>query len=274
MYLKIFISISLCFTLLACSNPPKNAAQKEESKSSPSPSGKRSEGSNADQSSSHEMAKKTSKLTNANVRKFMTRYGRENKASRFRITTSMGDIVIRLFEDTPLHRANFLYLTKEGYWDNTWFYRVSKGHVIQAGNTDEQATVDKRNAIGDYTLPAEIGEHYHFTGAVAMVRSYHNNPQKRSDPYEFYITLGKKYSAAELQAMEQQQDIETNAQQRKIYTTRGGAPHLDNDHTVFGEVIEGMEVVRAISKVKVDSGEWPLDNIPIQVKAISLKNGE
>lgn len=186
----------------------------------------------------------------------------------------MGDIVIRLFEDTPLHRANFLYLTKKGYWDNTWFYRVSKGHVIQAGNTDEQATVDKRIAIGDYTLPAEIGEHYHFTGAVAMVRSYHNNPQKRSDPYEFYITLGKKYSAAELQAMEQQQSIETNAQQRKLYTTRGGAPHLDNDHTVFGEVVEGMEVVRAISKVKVDSGEWPLDNIPIQVKAISLKNGE
>ena len=259
---------------IACTKQEKkanqSAEQKQESTTSAAPSDK-SEPNPQKKASAKKEKNAPPKLSNENVKAFLTRYGQKHSAGKFKIATAKGDIVIRLFENTPLHRANFLYLTQQGYWNNTWFYRVSKGHVIQAGNTDEQATLDKRIALGDYTVPAEIGKHHHATGAVAMVRSYKNNPNKRSDPYEFYITLGEKYSAAELRAMEKQQDFDFNQRQEKLYITKGGAPHLDGEHTVFGKVIEGMEVVRAISKVEVDPGEWPLDNIPIQVKVFESK---
>ncbi len=209
------------------------------------------------------------KITSENARAFLKKYARKHPEDEVLISTSFGDIRIRLYKNTPLHRANFLYLTRQGYFDGTWFYRVSEGHVIQAGNTDSQQTINSRNAIGDFLVPSEIvANNYHKSGAVAAARSYSSNPQKNSDPFEFYIVLGNAYSRAELKLLAEKHDLDLSQEQLEFYNNRPGAPHLDGQHTVFGEVISGMDVVEEISRVRVDEGEWPLHNIPIEVQVL------
>lgn len=109
--------------------------------------------------SEEEKEPEVSTISNDNVRSFLLQYGKKHPENEAVIHTSYGDIRIRLYNKTPLHRANFVYLTNHHYWDGTWFYRVTKGHVIQAGNTDDRKTVRKREAIGDYLIPAEIHPH-------------------------------------------------------------------------------------------------------------------
>ena len=208
-------------------------------------------------------------LTDESASSFLKEYGKEHTESIVEVVTPKGEISIRLYENTPLHKANFLYLSQNGYFDNTWFYRVSKGHVIQAGNTDGVETIKKRKKIGEYTIPAEmISTNYHKYGAVAMARSYYQNPEKKSDPYEFYIVLGKSYSRRELELLAEKHEMTFTPAQLDFYADVKGSPHLDGQHTVFGEVIQGMDVVEDISQVEVDEGEWPLVNLSIKVKVI------
>ncbi len=208
-------------------------------------------------------------LTNDNVVKFLTKYGQENKETVLKLTCKYGEIVMRLYTNTPLHRADMIYLTKRGYFDHTQFYRVSKDFVVQAGNSDDWETQELRAKIGSYTLPAEMNnDNFHKYGAVAMARRYDKNPNKRSSPYEFYISLGRKYSSAELDAIERELGIEFNPLQRKTYMTIGGNPFLDKQHTVIGEVISGMDVALEINKVKVDRSEWPLEEIGIKMEVV------
>ncbi len=205
-------------------------------------------------------------LTDELAPSFLTKFGKTQPKNEVIISTAMGDITIRLYHNTPLHRANFLFLTQQNYYTNTWFYRVSEGHVIQAGHTDESETLKKRYAIGKYRIPAEIKEgNWHKYGAVAAARSYKNNPHKLTDPFEFYIVLGKKYSAVQLNLLADKHNFNLSASQKELYSNQVGSPHLDGQHTVFGEVISGMDVVEKISRVPVDEGEWPLDDIPIKV---------
>lgn len=260
MFIRIFTLISLVLLFPACQNgpaeaervKPTNAKEKVETKSSPQRKTK---------------AGYQSWRSDEEATTYLKAYGAENPEKVFTISTEFGNIKVRLYTNTPLHRANMVYLIKEHhYFDGTWFHRVSKGHVIQAGNNDEYTLKSLRDKIGKYQIPPEaIGTNYHKYGSVAMARSYHDNPEKRSDPFEFYINLGQKYSSAQLDLMEEEYGIKLNAEQRELYNRLGGSPHLDQEHTVIGEVIEGMEVVETIAKVETDRGEWPLENIPIKI---------
>ncbi|MCC8359231.1 peptidylprolyl isomerase [Salinimicrobium sediminilitoris] len=171
---------------------------------------------------------------------FLMEYAKEHDENRVRIKTRFGDIDVELFRDTPLHRANFLYMVDQDYYDGTFFHRVSEGFVIQGGNSDNPDTNKKRHRIGEFLIPSEFeAGHRHVRGALAAAKYSEQNVSKASSPYEFYIV----------------QDP-------------GGAPHLNNDHTVFGRVISGMDVVDEINKVPTDESEWPLRNIHIEMEII------
>ncbi|MCM4160658.1 peptidylprolyl isomerase [Antarcticibacterium flavum] len=171
---------------------------------------------------------------------FMTKYGEENPETRVRIKTRFGDIDVQLYRDTPLHRANFIYLIKRGYFDNTFFHRVAEGFVIQGGNSDNRDTSRKRNYIGSYLVPSEFeAGHRHTRGAFSAAKYSEQNVSKASSPYEFFIVQSHR-----------------------------GAHHLDNDHTVFGRVTSGMDVVDEIAAQEVGEGEWPLRNIYLEVEVL------
>ncbi|AUC77862.1 peptidylprolyl isomerase [Olleya sp. Bg11-27] len=169
-----------------------------------------------------------------NVMDFFLDYEAKNKENKVRIITSVGDIDILLYDKTKFHRANFIFLTKQGAFDNTQFHRVVKNFIIQGGNTDNVKVAAKRYKIGHYLLPTDTKRGYtHRRGVISMPSSEIENPHKLASPYEFFIT---------------QQD----------------AYHLDGDYTVFGEVIKGMDIVDKINDVRVDEADWPLRNIYIK----------
>ncbi|WP_026838211.1 peptidylprolyl isomerase [Gillisia sp. JM1] len=171
---------------------------------------------------------------------FLTEYGKKNPENKFRISNSFGDIDVLLYNDTPLHRANMILLIKEGYFNGTFFHRVAKGFVIQGGNSDNKETSIKRNNMGSYLIPSEFDAgHKHTRGAFSAAKYAEQNVSKASSPFEFFIVQSER-----------------------------GAHHLDNDHTVYGRVIKGMEVVNEIAKQPIGEGEWPLINIPITVEII------
>ena len=210
-------------------------------------------------------------LNDENAVPFLKQYGKENPERKFKITTPFGEIVIKLSNKAPIHTANFLYLVKEKqYFDNTFFYRVAPKFIVQGGNADNDFIQSKRFAIGDYSLPAEFTTTlYHKRGAVAQTRVYGpNNPEKRSTPFDFYIVVGKKHKLIQLSAIATEQGLTFTEAQKKVYQEQGGAPHLDFEHTVFGEVLSGMEVADKISVQEADSREWPKKNIPMTIEII------
>jgi len=209
------------------------------------------------------------RITNSNVRSFLKKYGKENPETVIRLTCPYGDIDIRLYRNTPLHRADMIYLTNRGYFDLTQFYRVSKNFVDQAGNSDEWPCQEMRAKIGGFVVPAEFKkQNIHKYGAVSMARRYDKNPKKSSSPFEFFIVLGRTYKKHEIRAHEREFGTSYTPEQYKIYETIGGTPFLDQEHTVIGEVISGMDVALELNKVQVDGREWPLTEIPITMKVI------
>ncbi|CAI8238169.1 MAG: Peptidyl-prolyl cis-trans isomerase A [Formosa sp. Hel1_33_131] len=175
-------------------------------------------------------------LNDKNVMEFFLAYDKKHSETTVRITTDYGLIDIRLFEATKFHRSNFIYLTKKKYFDQTQFYRVIPNFVIQGGNSDDRPTLRKRQKIGKYLLPNDHDKGFkHNRGMVSMPSSSIENPYKLASPFEFFIV--------------QQQ---------------GGAHHLDGDYTVFGTVINGMDVVDKIAAVPTDGSDWPLQNVFIR----------
>ncbi|HEV8513831.1 MAG TPA: peptidylprolyl isomerase [Cyclobacteriaceae bacterium] len=199
-------------------------------------------------------------ITNENKREILLQYGKENPEKDVIIETKDGNIRLRLYDETPLHRANFIKLIKDGYYDQPEFYRIVQNFVVQGGVPMKKL---------EYTIPAEISpKFFHKKGALAMARSSDNNPKKESSSTEFYIVHGNKYADWEYDEEEKNIGIKTSAEQRKLYTTTGGEMSLDMQYTVFGEVVEGIEVIDKIASVRVYATERPYKKIPFEIKLV------
>ena len=186
------------------------------------------------------------------------------------IQTPHGDIKIILYDKTPKHKANFLKLAKEGYYDDLLFHRVIPNFMIQGGDPDSKgAPAGKRLGEGgpDYTIPFEyVPEYFHKRGALAAARMPDEvNPARESSGSQFYIVQGKTFTDEELDKIEKRYKLRFTPEQRQVYKTIGGAPHLDGSYTVFGEVIEGMEVVDKIASLPRDKFDRPLTDVPMKI---------
>lgn len=164
------------------------------------------------------------------------------------IETEYGNITLVLFDNTPKHRDNFIKLANEGFFDSTLFHRVIPQFMIQGGDPDsKKAAPGTPLGNGDvgYRIDAEINDtNFHQYGALAAARD--NNPNKSSSGCQFYIVVGKKFTGEQLDGMGKQNGRNYTPAQREVYKTKGGTPHLDGNYTVFGQVIEGMDVVEKI----------------------------
>lgn len=250
-----------------------------------------------------------------------------SEETKLKIETTAGDIVVKLYNETPQHRDNFIKLAENGTYEGTLFHRVIKDFMIQAGDPDSKnASKGQMLGAGDvgYTIPAEFvyPKYFHKKGALSAARQGDNvNPQKASSGCQFYIVTGKVYSDSALLSMEQQMnqmrfnnlfntlaskhakdiykmrkagdqeglmnlqdtliaqverqlagqpEFHFTPEQVKAYTTVGGTPHLDGEYTVFGEVLEGMDVVDKIQRVKTDRNDRPEEDVKI-IKVEVLK---
>jgi peptidyl-prolyl cis-trans isomerase B (cyclophilin B) len=209
------------------------------------------------------------RLTDKNIVEYLVKYGEENKETIVLITTDFGNIKLKLYNDTPLHRANFIQLIKKGIYENTQFSRVVKNFVIQGGSSNETLAANKKFYLGDYMLPSEMSlTHIHKRGALAMSRPYNGNPDKKSDAFDFYIVIGSKQNEPTLYRVQKEKNITYTPENLTIYKNLGGTPHLDLEHTVFGEVISGMNVVDKINRVAVDGSDWPKKDVVINLKVV------
>ena len=172
---------------------------------------------------------------------FLKAYGEKHPENKVRIETPLGSFDVLLFKNTPYHRANFIFLTKQEYFNNTYFHRVVPDFIIQGGNSDNADTGQKRRKIGKYLLPPDTRKgHKHRRGVISMPSSEIENPHKLASPYEFFIVHQSP-----------------------------GAYHLDGSYTVFGKVIRGMEVVDAINALPTDKREWPLTNMRMRITVLN-----
>ncbi len=240
---------------------------------------------------------------------------------KVKIQTMLGDIVVRLYDETPIHRDNFVKLVKEGYYDGTLFHRVIKDFMIQGGDPDSKgAPAGKMLGVGgpNYTLEAEIKDGlFHKRGALAAARQGDEvNPERRSSGSQFYIVWGQVYNEGQLRQYAKQMRMQKvqaafnelaaqhrdeimqmrrernraglqelqdklvaeaeakvtgeglTEEQRKVYSTIGGTPHLDGQYTVFGEVEEGLDVVEMIQNTATGRGDRPIDDIEMKISFI------
>lgn len=189
--------------------------------------------------------------------------------------TTEGNIRIALYDETPLHRDNFLKLTRMHVYDSLLFHRVIKNFMIQSGDTNSKnAKPGQRLGTGDfdYTLEPEfrLPQIIHRRGCVAMAREPDVvNPEMRSSACQFYIVWGKRFSSEEIEKAQERLDTMTHGRVKltpemiKVYKSVGGTPHLDGQYTVFGEVTEGLDVVERIQKAETDEFDRPFEDIRI-----------
>ncbi len=179
-------------------------------------------------------------LTQETLESYLKKYEKNNPETIVKVKTRFGDFTIQLFAQERLHRLNFIRLAKLGYYDDTFFHRIDSGFVVQGGNSDKPSTQKLRAKVGDYFVPNEYSPfHKNKYGYVGMAKPPSQKVSNSSSAFEFYIVMDKN-----------------------------GAPHLNEKFTVFGRVIEGMEVLEEMQKVEIDASEWPLRNIQMKVEVL------
>lgn len=199
-----------------------------------------------------------------------------NKSTMIEITTSYGTMVFKLYNETPLHRDNFIKLAQEGYYDGTLFHRVIRNFMIQGGDPDSKMAKPGQmlgNGGPSYTVPAEfVPTLFHKKGVLSAARMGDQvNPTKASSGSQFYIVQGQKFTDADLSNIERQTRNTLTPEQKQVYKTIGGTPHLDGNYTVFGEMISGFEVLDAIAAVPTDRMDRPATDVKMTVKVLNTK---
>lgn len=188
------------------------------------------------------------------------------------IRTDFGDMLLVLHDQTPKHKANFLKLAQEGFYNDLLFHRIIEGFMIQGGDPkSKEAKTGERLGSGDvgYTIPAEFDSSLiHRKGALSAARN--NNPQKASSGCQFYIVQGKPQNPTQLKQLNNSAVKYTEAQ-RKIYETQGGVPHLDQNYTVFGQLIQGFDVLDRIASQPKDPSDRPVKDIRMKVSVKPMR---
>jgi peptidyl-prolyl cis-trans isomerase B (cyclophilin B) len=189
------------------------------------------------------------------------------------ISTEYGTMYLVLFDETPKHKANFIKLAEEGFYNGTLFHRIIDGFMIQGGDPDSK-TAKPGDPLGNgdvgYTIPAEFNEKlFHKKGVIAAARD--NNPQKASSGCQFYIAQGKVYKEEDFEAVERRIGRVVPQNYKQVYKTIGGVPHLDQNYTVYGEVIKGLEVIDTLAKQARDERDRPNKDIPMQVSVKKMR---
>jgi len=202
-------------------------------------------------------------LTDSTAPAALLAYGRQYPGSEVLVRTRLGNIRVRLFDDTPIHKANFLLLARKGVFNETMFNRVVKDFAVQGGQTHNARTIRLKR----YRLPPEIRPaHFHQKGALGMARyDDEQNPHRLSSNTDFYFVVGEKLAPNQARAMAGRP---LSPAQLKAYASRGGVPSLDGQYTVFGEVLEGQDVVDKIAREPVESDKWPVTDITLKVEVI------
>jgi len=189
------------------------------------------------------------------------------------LETAYGNMTLRLFDATPLHRDNFILLAEEGYYDGLLFHRIIEGFMIQGGDPDSRdAPTGKRLGMGGpgYTIPKEtVDTIFHVRGALAAARQPDSvNPKKASSGSQFYIVQGRIWKEADLQRFEKMGNFKYTENAKKILMTEGGTAQLDGNYTVFGQVIDGMEVIDKIAAVQRDRADRPIEDLKMKMRVV------
>lgn len=234
-FINIFITIGLLVININCKNDTNQKVIDAQSLA-------KEEINNIPERETKEVADKApDSITSKNAIDFLIAYGKKHKANKVLFKTRLGNITIKLYDDTPLHRANFIFLTEVGYFNTTCFYRIVPNFIVQGGNSESTKTLRIRNKYQNYTIPPEFRKHRkHKYGALAAARDWENNISKKSTPFEFYFIQNKK-----------------------------GAHHLNGEHTVFGEIISGFNTLNKISRLKAGRDEWPYEDVFIEAEVIN-----
>lgn len=211
----------------------------------------------------------------------ITAFAKGPKNQYVRIKTAYGSCIIRLYNQTPQHRDNFIKLAKKGFYNGTLFHRVIQNFMIQGGDPDSRDTSKNKpgaelgNGDVGYTVPAEFRDSlFHKRGVLAAARD--DNPTKASSGCQFYIVEGKRFSDGKLDTLENTRlkGRKIPTWEREYYKSVGGAPHLDQNYTVYGEVVSGIDMVDRIAAVKTDKNDRPKEDISMMVELLSKKECE
>ena len=198
----------------------------------------------------------------------------KDNGTKVKLETTQGDIVIELYKEMEITSGNFEKLVKEGFYDGVIFHRVIDGFMIQGGDPNSRHA-KPGTSLGSggpgYTIPAEfVDTLIHLRGRLAAARQGDRvNPQKKSSGSQFYIVHGRTFTDEELNRIQAQNGLRYSPAQREAYKTIGGAPFLDGNYTVFGEVIEGLEVIDEIATVKKNNRDRPQEDVWMVVRLIN-----